>query len=123
MLIDETVKLIEANGDTSYMPEALRLKGSILLAMPESRAEDAEKCFIGSLELSRAQGSRAWELRTATDLAALWAGNGRSADARALLLPVFQQFTEGRDTADLKAAELLLGALSSLQINGAPPAS
>jgi predicted ATPase len=61
--------------------------------------------------LSRAHGSRAWELRTATDLAALWAGRGRSDKARALLLPVFEQFTEGSDTADLKAAERLLTTL------------
>jgi predicted ATPase len=66
---------------------------------------------LQSLELSRTHGSRAWELRTATDLAALWARQGRTADARSLLLPVFEQFTEGRDTADLKAAECLLTML------------
>ena len=64
-----------------------------------------------SLELSRRQGARAWELRTAIDLAALWAGQGRSDDARALLQPVFEQFVEGLDTADLKAAERLLATL------------
>jgi predicted ATPase/DNA-binding winged helix-turn-helix (wHTH) protein len=111
-LIDETIRLIEAKGDTSYIPELLRLKGSIHLAMPKPRIEDAEMCFMQSLELSRAHGSRAWELRTATDLAALWAGQGRSDDARALLLPAFEQFTEGSDTADLKAAERLLTTLS-----------
>jgi predicted ATPase len=111
MLIDETIRLDEAKGGTSYTPEIKRLKGSILLAMPERRTEDAEKCFIESLELSRAQGSRAWELRTATDLAALWAGQGRSDDARGLLLPVFAQFTDGSDTPDVKAAERLLATL------------
>ena len=79
--------------------------------MPEPRSEDAEMCFMQSLELSRAHGSRAWELRTATDLAALWAGQGRSDDARALLLPIFEQFTEGSDTADLKAAQRRLNEL------------
>jgi predicted ATPase/DNA-binding winged helix-turn-helix (wHTH) protein len=111
-LMDETIPLVEAKGGTSYMPEILRLKGSILLAMPKPRIEDAQMCFMQSLELSRAHGSRAWELRTATDLAALWAGQGRSDDARALLLPIFEQFTEGSDTADLKAAERLLTTLS-----------
>jgi len=110
-LLDETIRLVEAKGGVNYLPEILRLKGSILLAMPEPRTADAETCFMQSLELSRAHGSRAWELRTATDLAALWAGQGRADDARALLLPVFEQFTEGEDTADLKAAERLLGAL------------
>ncbi len=110
--MNETIRRIEAKGDTSYMPELLRLKGSILLAMPKPRIEDAEACFMQSLELSRAHGSRAWELRTATDLAALWAGQGRPNEARALLLPVFEQFTEGLDTADLKTARLLLTTLS-----------
>jgi hypothetical protein len=111
-LVNETIRRTEAKGDTSYIPELLRLKGNILLAVPEPRIEDAEACFTQSLELSRAQGSRARELRTATDLAAVWAGQSRSDDARALLLPVFEQFTEGLDTADLKTAGLLLATLS-----------
>jgi ATP/maltotriose-dependent transcriptional regulator MalT len=112
-LIDAMIRLAEAKGGTSYMPEMLRLKGSILLAMPQPRSGDAETYFKQSLELSRARGLRAWELRTATDLAALWAGQGRSGDARALLRPVFEQFTEGADTADLKAAERVLTALAA----------
>jgi predicted ATPase/DNA-binding winged helix-turn-helix (wHTH) protein len=111
-LIDETIQLVEAKGGFSYSPELLRLKGSMLLATPKPRIKDAEKCFKQSLELSRSHGSRAWELRTATDLATLWAGQGRSDEARALLLPVFKQFTEGSDTADVKAAERVLGTLS-----------
>ena len=61
--------------------------------------------------MSRANGSRAWELRTATDLAVLWAGQGRTKEARGLLRPVFEQFTEGADTADVKAAERVLATL------------
>ncbi len=63
------------------------------------------------LELSRRQGARAWELRTATDLAALLAREGKPERARALLQPVFEAFTEGLDTADLKAAQSLLSSL------------
>jgi predicted ATPase len=88
----------------------LRAKGNVLLSMGRASA-DAEVCFTRSLELSRRQGARAWELRTATDLAALWAGQGRSADPRALLLSVFEQFAEGAETADLKAAQRLLATL------------
>jgi predicted ATPase/DNA-binding winged helix-turn-helix (wHTH) protein len=110
-LADETGRLIEAKGYTSYLPELLRLKGGILLAMPEHRVVDAEKSFMESLALSRSQGSRAWELRTAIDLATHWAGQGRAEDARALLRPVFAQFTEGLDTPDLQAARRLLTTL------------
>jgi hypothetical protein len=110
-LLDETGRMIEEKGYTSYLPELLRLKGNVLLAASEHHVEDAEKCLMESLELSRAQGARAWELRTATDLAAHWAQQGRSDDARALLRPVFEQFTEGLDTPDLKAAKDLLTTL------------
>jgi predicted ATPase len=104
--------LVEARGDISYIPELLRLKGSILASTSTPRVKEAEMCFTQALELCRAHGSRAWELRIATDLAALWAGQQRSDEARALLLPVFEQFTEGSDTADFKAAESLLSTLN-----------
>ena len=93
------------------MPELLRVKGSLLLSMPQPGVGDAEMYFMQSLELSRRQGARAWELRTATDLAALWAEPGTVRRARALLQPVFEQFTEGSDTPDLKAAERPLASL------------
>ena len=109
--IDKTIERVETNGDLCYMPELLRIKGNLLLSMPHSIADDAENYFTQSLALSRHQGARAWELRTATDLAALWVRQGRSADAQSLLQPVFEQFTEGSDMADVKAAEYLLAKL------------
>jgi len=51
-------------------------------------------------------------LRTTTDLAKLWASQGRADDAKALLRPVFEQFLEGLDTPDLRAAEHLLATVS-----------
>jgi predicted ATPase len=94
------------------MPELLRVEAAILLAQSQHNRDEAEGYLVQSLELSRRHGARAWELRTAIDLAALWAGQGRATDARALLLPVFEQFTEGSDTVDLQAAERLLRTLS-----------
>ena len=58
------------------MPELLRVKGSLLLSMPQPSGDEAEMCFMQSLELSRRQGARAWELRTAIDLAALLGRSG-----------------------------------------------
>lgn len=110
-LIDETIRLVDANGDLSFMPELLRVKGGLLLSMSQPNRDDAEMYFMQSLELSRRQGARAWELRTGVDLAALLAAEGRSESALALLQPVFEQFVEGSDTADLKAAERLLATL------------
>jgi predicted ATPase len=88
------------------------MKGGLLLSTPEPSRDDAETCLMQSLELGRRQGARAWELRTAVDLATLWADQHRTESARALLQPVFETFEEGSDTADLKAAERLLARLA-----------
>jgi predicted ATPase len=110
-LVDETIRLVEANGELLYMPEALRVKGTVLLSNRSRRLDDAQMYFIQSLDWSRRQGARSWELRTAIDLAALWAAQGQFEGALALLSPIFEQFVEGFDTADLKAAEHLLATL------------
>ncbi|MBR1167505.1 winged helix-turn-helix domain-containing protein [Bradyrhizobium liaoningense] len=110
-LVDNTIRLVQSKGGIPYTPELLRLKGSILLKMPKPRIKEAETCFMQSLEFSRAQGLRAWELRTATEFAAHWANQGRVEDARTLLRPVFEQFTEGFDAPDLQTAKSLLTAL------------
>lgn len=116
-LVDETIHVVETKGDLCYLPELLRLKGVLLLSMPEPSRSDAETYFERSLELSRRQGARAWELRTAINLAELWADEGRSQSARTLLEPVFSRFIEGLHTADLKAAERLLAALGSSRLS------
>jgi predicted ATPase/DNA-binding winged helix-turn-helix (wHTH) protein len=110
-LIDETIRAVEARGDAVYMPELLRVKGGLLLAMPQPRHDEAEACLMQSLELSRRQSARAWELRSAVDLAALFAGQGRAQEGRALLQPLFEQFAEGSEGADLQAAKGLLASL------------
>lgn len=117
-LIEETIQLVEEKGGVPYTPELLRLKGSIYLTMPKPRGKDAETCFKQALELSRKQGARFWELRTATDLAALWSSQGRSKEAKALLLPVIEQFAEGQDMPDLKVAKQ---TLASLELRGRTP--
>ncbi|WP_027062704.1 ATP-binding protein [Mesorhizobium loti] len=111
-LIEETIRDVEASGDLCYMPELLRVKGSLVLAAQRPGAdEEAEMCFRRSLELSDRQGARAWELRTAVDLASLLAARGRHRDARALLLPIFARFGEGLETADLQSAARVLATL------------
>jgi tetratricopeptide (TPR) repeat protein len=111
-LIDETIRLVEANGDIAYMPELLRVKGRILLSMAQPDAGDPESCFEQSLLLSRGQGARSWELRTAIDLAMLLASQGQADSAKAHLQPVFDQFADGLETADLQRAGHLLASLA-----------
>lgn len=109
--INRTIELVEKNGDLCYMPELLRIRGNLHLSSPTAAADNAEICLMHSLEFSRKIGARAWELRTATDLATFLLGDGRARDARGLLQPVFQRFSEGLDTADVTAAERLLAKL------------
>lgn len=109
-LIDERIRLVAINGNFGYLPELLRAKGGVILATPNPDGDAAEKCFMQSLELSRRQGALAWELRTAVDLAALFASRGQVDSVRTLLRPLLNQFVEGFDTPDLKAAERLLVA-------------
>jgi predicted ATPase/DNA-binding winged helix-turn-helix (wHTH) protein len=107
----ETRRMIEANGDFGYLPEVLRLQGRLCLSMSQPSEHDAETSLTQSLELSRRQGAMAWELRTAVDLAALLADQGRQDPARALLQRLIDRFTEGAGTPDLIAAEGLLTRL------------
>ena len=72
----------------------------------------AEDYFRQALDSARRQGAHSWELRAATSLARLWRGRGRPAEGIALLQPVYDRFTEGFDTADLRAEKALLDALA-----------
>jgi tetratricopeptide (TPR) repeat protein len=110
--MDETIRLAEANAALSYMPELLRIRGTVLLAARQPDIEGAAYCFQQSLDWSRRQAARSWELRTAIDLAALWMRQNRPDAARAALQPVFEQFKEGFDTADWKAAKDSLEAIT-----------
>jgi len=110
-LIDKSIRQVEVSGEMFYMPELLRVKGENLLSMGEPDLHEAEICFKESLELSRRQGARAWELRAASDLAKLLADQGQAENGRTLLQSVYAEFSEGFETADLKAAEGLLAAL------------
>ncbi len=89
--------------------ELLRLKGELLLSKDEA---EAESLFQRALEVARGQEARSLELRTATNLAHLWQKQGKKDDARTLLAAIYDCFTEGFDTLDLKDAKALLEELS-----------
>jgi predicted ATPase/DNA-binding winged helix-turn-helix (wHTH) protein len=93
-----------------HLPEMMRIKGEIVAS--RSQSCEAETWFSLSINLAREQSALAWELRTATSLAQLWASQGRGDEASRVLRPVYDRFTEGFDTPDLKAAKRLLDQLS-----------
>ena len=72
---------------------------------------EAEISDRDAMTVARDQLEKSLELRATTRLAGLWQGHGRGAEARDLLAPVYNLFTEGFDTLDLKDARALLDAL------------
>jgi len=86
--IDQTIVVVERNGDLFAMPELLRVKGAIFVSMREPEMSKAEVCLLGSLDWAARQGALAWELRTATTLARLRTGQGRRDEDRRVLVPV-----------------------------------
>ena len=92
--------------------EIHRLKGELLLKQDDSNAAEAQSCFQRAIEIARKQSAKSWELRASTSLARLLANQGRRDEARAMLAEIYNWFTEGFDTADLKDAKALLDELS-----------
>jgi predicted ATPase len=75
-------------------------------------AGEVEACFQQALTVARRQQAKSLELRAATSLARLWQQQGKQAEARALLAPIYGWFTEGFDTADLQEAKAMLEELA-----------
>jgi predicted ATPase len=110
--VDEALARSERNGDRWCFAWLLRIKGElVLLQNAPNAAAVAEDLFRQALDWARRQGALSWELRAATSLARMRRDQGRSKDARKLLTQVYDRFTEGFETADLKAARALLGCL------------
>jgi len=98
----------EETGQHLWDAELHRLRALILLDQGDSAEEQVEALFRRSLEIARDQEAKSFELRTATSYARFWQSQGKATEARALLAPVYNWFTEGFDTQDLKDAKALL---------------
>ena len=108
--IDEGFQFIERTGQRYYEGELHRLRGELLLAQNSSNAQ-AEECFRTAIDVARRQHAKSWELRVTTSLARLLRDTNRRDEARAMLAEVYNWFTEGFDTQDLKDARALLDEL------------
>jgi predicted ATPase len=92
-----------------FAAELLRHKGQLLLRQGHSKA--AAELYREALSIAREQEAKLWELRAVMSLARLHRDQGRRAEARDLLAPVYGWFTEGFGTPDLKEAKALLDEL------------
>jgi predicted ATPase len=108
--IEEALARSERNEDRWCVAELLRIKGELLLLQGgPGAAAAAEDHFRQALGWALRQGALSWELRAATSLARLLHDQNRSTEAIALLAPIYNRFTEGFETHDLKTAKALIG--------------
>ena len=109
-LLDEAFQIAGRTGVRWFSAELYRTRGQLLLR--QGHAEVAEELYRKALSIAQEQEAKLWELRAAANLARLCRDQGRRAEARDLLAPVYGWFTEGFDTPDLKNAKALLDALA-----------
>ena len=109
--LDEALSVATEARALIFFPEVLRTKGKLLFLQDPDHPEAAQACFQQAVTAARDQGAKSLELRAATSLARLWRDQGKHAEARDLLAPVYGWFTEGLGTRDLKEAKALLAEL------------
>jgi class 3 adenylate cyclase/tetratricopeptide (TPR) repeat protein len=111
-LLDETLARVKRSGAHFEEPDLHRLKGEVILMREPAAATKAEVCFRKAIEIAKGQSAKWWELRTTASLARLLRETGRPDEARKMLAEIYNWFTEGFDTADLKDAKALLDELT-----------
>ena len=122
-MIDEAFSAIQETDERRGEAETWRVKGTLLLQLaergnyreksPQALKAEAEGCFHKAMKIASAQGSKAWELRAAINLARFLIASNQHDEARRELLPVLDWFTEGLDTPDFLEATALLQELSA----------
>jgi predicted ATPase len=135
-VLGEAVATVTKTDERFYEAELYRLQGELLLqaerqasgkAEPKQNAAGvpraacdvpAEECFWHAIAIARHQQAKSLELRAAMSLARLWQQQGKRAEARELLAPIYGWFTEGFDTADLQEAKALLKELRDTVAEG-----
>ncbi|HQR38466.1 MAG TPA: hypothetical protein PLF26_08695, partial [Blastocatellia bacterium] len=128
---DDALEMAHRTGEGYYQAELYRIRGQLLLMRRKGRSvsraatgpgnvrvaepaaiAEAEGCFNQSIKIAQQQGATSWELRATMNLARLRQRQGRCEEARSLLARIYDRFTEGFETADLRDATSLLAELS-----------
>ena len=110
-VVADTLALIQKNEERYGEAELYRNKGELLLMQGKDETE-AENSFKQGIEISKHQRAKSLELRSTLSLIRLWQAQGKREDARRVLTEIYNWFTEGFDTADLKEARALLEVIS-----------
>ena len=116
-VVAEALEVVQRTGERQNEALLYRLKGDLILQKAEANLQasnlqaEAEACFQKALDVARHQSAKSLELGAAMSLARLWQEQGKTVEARNLLAPVYNWFTEGFDTKDLQEAKALLAEL------------
>ena len=110
-VLTEALAVVEVTTERFYEAELYLLQGELLLGQNDPNEADAETCFSQALDIAHRQQAKAWELRAAMSLSRLWQQQDKRQDAYDLLAPVYEWFTEGFDTTDLREAKALFDTL------------
>ena len=112
VVIDKALTLSHGDEERWCMPELIRIKGELLLLKDPLDTDNAESHFLEAIEVAKKQGTLCWELRAAVSFARLHHQQGDSSTGHSLLQSVYNRFTEGFETSDIKAAKALLDILA-----------
>jgi len=112
-LVTEGLATAEQTGLTMAEAELQRIKGELLMIKDAGNVVEAERSLRRAIGVARRQDARLFELRATVSLARLLKQQRKAAEARRALAEIYNWFTEGFDTADLKDAKALLEELEA----------
>jgi predicted ATPase len=108
--LGEALSLVEGSDERHWEAELYRQQAGLLLIRDDEA--EAEASLLKAIEVARGQDAKSWELRATIDLARLWQQQGQGEEAKQALALVYEWFTEGHDTPDLREAKALLEELN-----------
>jgi predicted ATPase len=111
--LERAFEIVKQTGEGWAEPEVHRVMAEAILRKPGAEMPAAQRRFEEAVAIARKQRGKWWELRATVGLARLLARQDRREEARAMLAEIYNWFTEGFDTADLKDAKELLDELSN----------
>ena len=109
--ISDGLAVVQRTGERWYEANFYIMRANLRKRRNDADANSLTEDYFRAIEIAQSQQAKSWELRAATSLALLWQSQGKARDAHDLLAPVYDWFTEGFDTADLKDAKALLEEL------------
>jgi len=116
--VGEGLDLVRQSEEHCWEAELYRVRGELLLKGDPSNPAEARASLESAVEVARKQGAKSLELRATMSLARLLDTQGDRSEARAMLAEIYNWFTEGFDTADLKEAKVLLEELQARPVLG-----